>query len=1594
MPVSFEIIPIPIGSQYVQSIGSNDPDDLNDFDVYILADENVELEQSDLSVSSGSSIVAFEGQNAVHKVTVRPPETAGTVTLTIAQNAVPQGNPQTSKTIRVSTYFPDDDAEVPSTLFSHSYTAHGIAVTPTEIILSTGDTLASKSIGSSTVTLYFLSHDGTELRTVSRDSTRSGFLDYFNNSLIIHTTADNFGRSYSLPDLSLRGQFGANILLHTSLGFLSNTLRYTTSTATRVTSRDFTLTPYDGSGTQDLTRSVGFFTAAYQGGLLFSMNPSRVPNTRYGSVNFQRSHATFDLLEIPDADNITRHGQLNILADGENYDCAIYGNTLYILSDDSVDTLDIRKYRPLAQNTKSRIDVQFATEGDTIDLTQFCPDAERIVFDVGFDRSPSFLSINSSNRLAVGSVQNDTTVLVKLRGINRIDSESFAFYLVILKARDPVWRDVSELTMAAGSRYDLFQLVDADSIAFRSGRSRLAGSSLSNGIFTVGTVGGVSHFTARKGSRSSHIEIQMDVIQASDPSNFSDIFRHRVEIAGIDVTADVKEFPSVTKSLDIDTLNEYLVNEISLTLRSNDQNGFKYNSGISGNFWESNNLNPGGFQASVKVYIESLVDGSWVSSLLFSGIILEPKASIPNAEITLVGVDISSQLENARVQNFGTLEKWDTFRQQSDEATYERVYVPEASLLSIQPETITAWADRTKLTLSRLQLPSEGTVPEHTAHATPSDLRLPSGYLGELPVANFKSAHRAEDVLFLIQQLALTSSVYNTEIDIPDVHVEKPFILNHGSIAFSVEKTRTTRLPVDWVHDPTNNRLLILLSNPEAHIADQLVQYNINSDSYRVLHTFDKDTAVHRIERRNATNYYILASSKIAQDRSARQLLRQTDATGYAYDSLAEGSKIKIYHYNASTNTLMGHVAENNARPPQLCIHYWVGFENPLYADEFEGIVPSPYSAFKVYNSHLYYRYATSSEFGVARVNSGGTTEEMIDQAKGEYWNHVNFAFDLNTSGNIFFVYATGDADDSSLIIKRRTSGGTESTILTDTKALAALTDLDGLGGAYLGAHECLFHNNSLYILAPIQRLLLQNDVRNALAPDFIITAEDTGMSGERFVTTNTGLNGVTEVNPGDDIPIRIDFNGSVSGAIQSDLTVKGGTIQSFSISSDMIDVTIRPDTTTHHGRVIINLAQNAVTQRNEATRITLDFGTRRSQAKSAGCVLYRCNVTAETPTLEVVDKWDFVQLGACNLVVHDGNVHFVEHPPAATKFKPINPDLDGYWSDEAQTQTLSYNLVPESLGALKRINSNGTVESLGNLWFEERPYNIAATRCLSFNDGLHVVMGYGNPDELLRHNSLASQADNFQHLVYGQRLRYVLPNFAPSDSVYASLADIARKVNATLSIQDNIISVQDRSHHHAMTDGATGTGTGNLAFDSVNKSFPASGYLLMGSEILQYTGVTGSVFTGITRGVLGTAIADHADDTPILYLGKVLNQDRVSGNFSELQDTNRIYNVIRDPDNNLEERDPDSINTFGERPYTLNLGLTRHETTWQAHMFAEYLAALKDPHLLINLTLRPSFYLELGDIVGFRYVDLIYAMQIVSITYNGESTVIRGRTI
>ena len=706
-----------------------------------------------------------------------------------------------------------------------------------------------------------------------------------------------------------------------------------------------------------------------------------------------------------------------------------------------------------------------------------------------------------------------------------------------------------------------------------------------------------------------------------------------------------------------------------------------------------------------------------------------------------------------------------------------------------------------------------------------------------------------------------------------------------------------------------------------------------------------------------------------------------------------KAARSRFTHYNSGLQTAPTvFVDSDDDYPPQLGIHYWVGFENGLNIDEFEGIRPDYRGAFKWQGSYLYYRYAKDGEFGVARVNTGGTTTKMIGQAVGKSQNHLNFAFDINSSGSIYFVYATiGIPPDVTVVDDQNLTPQGTKTIADNlsthhTPAILRVTTtaafFSGIGSPTITFVGTGLDGNSL------TRTLLFTSQSSQTKDTIAAFLEITSVSASRG--WNSGRFSVSAM-----------FQG-----VESTLTIKRRTSAGVvsTVFSDTQALGSLTDLDVEGGAYLG--CHECVFHNNQLYllvpigRVDVDGSeVSPSRTKAAGMALYRCNVTAGSPSLTAIDTWDFVQLAGCGLVVHNGSIHYIEHPQAATVFKPYNPDLDGYWTDDERKETMGYNVIEEALGALKKINSSGEVESLGNVWYTDRPYNVFPTRMLSIDGDLHLCAGYGNLDELLRFNSLASQQDNGVHIVYGRTLHYVLPTFQPNGrSIYAALAGLAKSVNATLSFEKNVIMITDRRPFRAVTDGATGTGTADIGFSDANKTFPSSGYLLIGKEILAYTGISGGTFTGITRGVLGSDIENQVSDaSAVLYLDNIIETEGLGSPYKKItlqSDTNRIFNVVRDSGGIAEVRDEDSIALYGERPYNLDIGLTRHEKVWIEEIFASYLEELKELQQIVNIQTVPDFSLRLGQIVPFFYKSLISGMRIVSVRYEKNTTHIKGRTV
>ena len=322
------------------------------------------------------------------------------------------------------------------------------------------------------------------------------------------------------------------------------------------------------------------------------------------------------------------------------------------------------------------------------------------------------------------------------------------------------------------------------------------------------------------------------------------------------------------------------------------------------------------------------------------------------------------------------------------------------------------------------------------------------------------------------------------------------------------------------------------------------------------------------------------------------------------------------------------------------------------------------------------------------------------------------------------------------------------------------------------------------------------------------------------------------------------------------------------------------------------------------------------------------------------------------------------------------------------------FNVLPPPSGELKKVSAADNITSLGNLYYEQRPYNTAIAPLLSIGDDLHAVMGYGDPTQLLNPDADAHQQDNFYYLIITKQLRYYLPEFNTTGTIYERMSQIALSLNATLSFERGVIHVRDRQINEAETSTATGTGTGGLTYRNANKTFDASGFLLIQNEVIGYTNRTSNTFSGLTRGANGTTPVNHPTNTRILQAQHTFDESQLLNGINETSDANRLFNVIRNADTSVEVKDTVSVANFSERVYTLNLeGLTPHETAWQTHIFDQYLQYLKDIHKVYTFSIKPTFYLQLGDTLGVLYAGTLYKMQIISLQFTETETQITGRS-
>ncbi len=1352
---------------------------------------------------------------------------------------------------------------------------------------------------------------------------------------------------------------------------------------------------------------------------------------------------------------------------------------------------------------------QAVVPGERLDLFKFMHNATDVVFDVGFEM-PDWLSIEGNRYLVISEdAAVESSAYIQLRGINTIGGTALnacGFYVSVTGVEVPVWKEISTMTLGLVQEVNLLEYVEgADFVEWVYGSTVPEGLEIRNsrlktsptdesGLETLPTeTPPTTHQVAlRAGTRQGFFaDTAFGVTVLSEPElvSITDVQGYEVFIEGIDVTAhlDGENLPEISNNLDWVRLNQFTRGRCVVTLRSDSENGGYFNETNPDSFWKTHSLNESGYLNEVQVFVNlRLPDESAQSKEIFKGVIFEVDDRLGVGRVGLQCIDSSYVLKNLQVSETVAgvpklLELPAADEEVQEVPVAEGRYTVEGTFGEMIPKGSAVDVHTRTLTLKAIQNAPEGVTEDDTAFMTEAEVRTQGGYLSvsedrtPIPVlVKTQTPHRYLSPQAAVEKLVKQEPVLLTvdaRIEERDSGLQTPptvgnpshflaaHIRSNGNLAFPVERGRLLRYPVDWIVDDENGVIYYLLSNPVNYISDALVCYDVKNETHQVLYEFDPALTVLSLASWDFDTFGVIVTDATDFDRSVNPVPKVPQSVALGYDaSVSENTQIVFYQQ--SVHHYKPLIEKETAFRPQMGLHYWVGVSGLDYI--WRGITRGVRDGFRFTSNEgsFVYRYAKGTKFGVACRESDGSVSALFTRNKDAYQNHLNFAFDMMESEDVFFASVEGTDTTSTLRIEKRlpilpptrigelevwhVTGADRSGVRTyaqlETIAAASPQDTISVISSNLSGvlpendyYWCRYH---VRLRATVDLTSIQYKLFGAfddggkwavVKPDSDGNFPASPTRYAEYAITSYNSNGDTstvlslasaDIDAGDDFFIEVWHYEHLWGQAQY-LEVK------FNGSGDFEYITL---TETFDGNAAFQpepppAAPTLIFERTQDLYHLREFDDAeegawlgvhevlvdgdniylivpvsrngRDISTDAGVILYRYNQVTEE--FRALAKYDFVQYGPCMLTKHDGEVYFVESPAVSYLFEARNRDIV-FDASEAK-------------GFLKRIHATGEIETLGNVYFDnDRAYGgQLPMRGLSFDNDLHFVMGYGDPASIGQPESDASRPENWQWFSFGRKYRYKVPVLPTEGSISEVLTSLATTVGATVSIDKNILSLQNRRARGAFVAAETvGVADTEIAYAFANHAFPATGYLLIGSELVRYRGRTATHFTGISRGELATSIEEHPKDALITFVHRPIearNTMRSSEPYLEVTvslDSDHLYNSIEEG-SPVRSRvlDAASQSQFGSNPLQLALSTTEHELPWVEFISKQYLERFKDLAYLINVRVRAFYAVNLGEIVCFKYLadapeveGYLIAMQVMSVRTGSEFTTIRGRQV
>lgn len=389
-----------------------------------------------------------------------------------------------------------------------------------------------------------------------------------------------------------------------------------------------------------------------------------------------------------------------------------------------------------------------------------------------------------------------------------------------------------------------------------------------------------------------------------------------------------------------------------------------------------------------------------------------------------------------------------------------------------------------------------------------------------------------------------------------------------------------------------------------------------------------------------------------------------------------------------------------------------------------------------------------------------------------------------------------------------------------------------------------------------------------------------------------------------------------------------------------------------------------------------------------AGAALVRVNTN--TCTFELLKAYSDITLAGRSLTVNVTDLYFFE---------------GSHYVYEGNNIIFSDPQWREKIGRVYKIeHPSSIIEEIGLNWrsatttdnpdTEETDYfygvHGATTAPIAMVDeGLHIITGFGNFDDIgqPRGEHPVNRIGNWNwiqfHNQINQRLSEVLTNGRTGFDV---LKDIAIVTNSVLGFKNDTFFLRPREPQTAENGGGSGiTATQrNITATDLNwGTYPSEGWLYVEGELIKHTGANERRrFRRVVRGAEGTTAAAHTGKFEITFVDHILSltADTLEMPIKSVvaqNDNRQFYNRVKIRYGGGTEEvlveDTTSIAENGARLLEVDVPLDSHQKAWAEWLANAYLARFKEIKQILNLTLKSTFFISVGDVIYLKIPERLH---------------------